>query len=148
MTKQEKEPPNEAKVPFSSHLYRLIVLGLVLVVLVVAVSTVSQAPLGKRPVEGIEVTKPPWYFLWLFLPEETFGVGAILYLWTGLFIALLLVPLLDRSSSRNWRDRKLIVAAGTLILAAIIILTIYGALRPAEQHIEETGGIIRAILVP
>ena len=113
----------------------MIILGIVLVVLIAAISMVIQAPLGERPVEGVEMTKPPWYFLWLFLPEERFGVGAILYLWTGLFVALLLVPLLDRSPSRDWRDRKLIVAVGALILVAIIILTIYGVLRPAEQHL-------------
>lgn len=146
MSSQQNEPSGEPMVPFSTHLYRLIVLGILLVLLIAAVSAVSPAPLGERPVEGIEVTKPPWYFLWLFLPEETFGVRAILYLWTALFIALLLVPLVDRVRSRNWRERKLIVAIGTVVLVAIIILTLYGALRPAEQHIEEAEEIVTAIL--
>lgn len=137
MTNQQSAPAKEPTVPFSTHLLRVIVLGIVLAILVAAISTVIQAPLGQRPVEGIEVTKPPWYFLWLFLAEETLGVGAIAYLWTGLLIALLLLPFLDRSPSRNWRDRKWILAAGTLILAAIVLLTIYGALRPAEQHLED-----------
>jgi len=48
-----------------------------------------------------------------------------------------------RSPSRAWRDSKLILAAGTLILVAIILLTIYGVLRPAEQHLE---GIVTGIL--
>jgi len=137
LTKQQSAPAKELTVPFSTHLLRVIVLGIVLAVLVAAISTTIQAPLGQRPVEGIEITKPPWYFLWLFLAEETFGVRAIVYVWTGLFIALLLLPFIDRSASRKWRDRKLILAAGTLILVAIILLTIYGVLRPAEQHLEE-----------
>ena len=135
LSDRESTSPNEPTVPFWTHFYKVIILGIVLVVLIAAISTVIQAPLGERPVEGVEMTKPPWYFLWLFLPEERFGFGAILYLWTGLFVALLLVPLLDRSPSRDWRDRKLIVAVGALILVAIIILTIYGVLRPAEQHL-------------
>ncbi len=53
--------------------------------------------IGPVPVEGIEVTKPPWIFLPLFAIENWVGVPGLLWVSVAGFVVLALVPLLDRS---------------------------------------------------
>ena len=36
-------------------------------------------PVGATPVAGIEVTRPPWNFWWLYTLEDWFGLPAILF---------------------------------------------------------------------
>jgi len=159
---QDTEAESEEKtVAFSSHILRVTLAAVALIaaiaVLVLAVGPPVQLaspsplawllpPLGQRVVEGIEVTKPPWYFLWLFLLEETAGVKALLYAWTGLFVALALVPFVDRSPHREPGKRKVIMVLAAAIVLALVALTVYGALRPAEQHIEETVEIMESLV--
>ncbi len=159
---QDMKPEKQKSVTFSSHVVRVTIAAVVMIVAITALVLASgppvrlaspssspltwlSPPLGERPVEGIEITKPPWYFLWLFLLEETFGVRALLYAWTGLFVALALVPFIDRGPFREPRKRKIVMALMVVILVTLIALTTYGALRPAEQHIEATEEIIQSL---
>jgi len=69
--------------------------------------------------------KPEWYFLFLYqflkLVPRTIGVLA-----PGVLMALLfLLPFLDRSPRRSPRARPITSAITALLLAAIVILTIW-----------------------
>ena len=94
------------------------------------------AGLGPQGAEGIEITKPPWYFLWLYQPENWFGLNALWIISAVLFAGLLLVPLLDRSRERDPRRRKLWVALGAMVLLAWLVLTILGATAQVASHVE------------
>ncbi len=50
---------------------------------------------GPAPVEGIEVTKPPWPMLWLYPIENWVGVSGILWATLAVFAALLVVPFVE-----------------------------------------------------
>ena len=52
---------------------------------------------GPTPVEGIEVTKPPWMFWWLFTLENWIGLGGIVWGTAVLFGLLAAVPFIDRN---------------------------------------------------
>lgn len=127
---------DEARLPFSSHVRHIGLWGLVVAGVALVLSGLLPATLGPQGVEGIEITKPPWYFLWLYQPENWFGLDA---LWVGgvlLSLALLVVPLLDRSPERDPRRRRLWVAIAALVLVGWTVLTIVGATTEVASHVE------------
>jgi hypothetical protein len=56
---------------------------------------------GPAPVEGFEVTKPPWPVLWLYPIENWVGVSGILWATLVVFAGLLIVPFVDRGEERH-----------------------------------------------
>lgn len=76
--------------------------------------------------------RPEWYFLFLYQLTKYFPgtwtfVGAVLL--PGLaFSALLLVPVLDGTEGRPRRNRLPVLLAGSVLLAAVILLTILALL--------------------
>ncbi|MGH2984456.1 MAG: cytochrome b [Solirubrobacterales bacterium] len=128
----------EQLVPFSSHLRHIGLWGLVVLGITLVLSALFPAALGPQGVEGIEITKPPWYLLWLYQPENWFGLDALWIFTAALFVGLLAVPFLDRSPERDPRRRRLWVAVGVIVLLAWIVLTIVGASTEVVSHIEES----------
>jgi ubiquinol-cytochrome c reductase cytochrome b subunit len=86
-------------------------------------------------VEGIEVTKPPWPFLWMFALENWFGLPAILWGAGVLFALLVLLPFIDRSPDRSWRRRRIVMVLVALLTAALIALTIIALVTTPEAHL-------------
>jgi quinol-cytochrome oxidoreductase complex cytochrome b subunit len=99
---------------------------------------VGLAPpgLGPEGVEGIEITKPPWYFLWLYPWENWIGLKALYIIPAVVTVALLALPFADRSPERDPRRRKLWIALAVLALAGWVFLTIYGDATIPVTHTE------------
>lgn len=95
----------------------------------------ASAPLGPEPIEGIEVTKPPWPFPGLFPIENTLGTRWLLPASVVPFLLLLAVPLVDRSPDRDPRKRRLVIIGFAVGLGVFIALTILGALVPVQAHV-------------
>lgn len=124
----------EHTVPFTRHLRHVGLWAGVLVGAVLVLSGLRTAGLGPAGVEGIEITKPPWYFLWLYPWEDWVGLKA-LYVVPGILAAgLLALPFLDRSRERDPRRRKGWMILGALVLLAWAGLTIYGWLSVPVSH--------------
>jgi ubiquinol-cytochrome c reductase cytochrome b subunit len=106
---------------FARHLrlvgaYSLLLLGALMVLAVLLL----PPSLGPAPVEGIEVTKPPWLFLPLYTLENLVGLTGLLYAPLALFLLLVLVPLLDRKGPLHPGARRRVLAAGVaLVLLAM-----------------------------
>lgn len=132
----ERREREEHPVPFTSHLAHIGLWGLVLLGVTLILSGVFPTGLGPQGAEGIEITKPPWYFLWLYQPENWFGLNALWVFSAVLFVGLLLIPLFDRSRERDPRRRKLMVTLGALVLLGWIVLTIVGATTEVASHVE------------
>ena len=125
----------EHKVPFTTHIAHIAMWSLVVLGATMLLSAFAPARLGAAGVEGIEITKPPWYFMWLYPFENWFGLSP-LYIVPGLLSAgLLAVPFLDRSRERDPRRRRFWITLGTLVLAAWLILTIYGRFQTPAEHV-------------
>lgn len=125
----------ERHVPFSSHLRHIGLWGLVTIGIGLVLSGLFPAALGPLGVEGIEITKPPWYFLWLYQPESWFGLDALWIFSAALFAGLLAVPFLDRSRERDPRRRRVWIAVGAVVLLGWIALTIVGATTELVEHV-------------
>ena len=120
--------------PFTSHLKHIGKWALVVFGVVFLLAGLAPAGLGPQGVEGIEITKPPWYFLWLYPWEDWIGLKA-LYIIPGLLtLGLIGIPFLDRSAERDPRRRRFWVAMGAIILLAWLALTIYGASTVPVSH--------------
>ncbi len=120
---------------FLSHMGKIAEYGLVLFVIVAILAVAFPAPLGPEPIEGIEVTKPPWPFLWLFPIENALGIQWLLPASVVPFLLLFVVPLVDRGPERDPRRRKLVTVGFAIGLAVFIALTVLGALLPMAQHL-------------
>ena len=125
----------EPREPFTHHLRRIGAFWLVLLGALGAMALLWPRGVGPTPVEGIEVTKPPWMFWWLFTLENWIGLKGILWGASGLFALLAAVPFLDRNPQRWWRKRPIAMTAAVIVLAAIVVLTILMAVTTPAEHL-------------
>lgn len=128
---------DEQRLPFTSHLARigywtLFVLGVALVL-----TALRPTGIGPEGVEGIEITKPPWYFLWLYPLENWFGLRSLAVMPAVLLAGLVALPFLDRSPERDPRRRRAWLALGALVLVAWAALTVYGYVTVPVSHVME-----------
>jgi len=138
---QERER-SERLVTFTSHLRHIGLWSLVLLGIVLLLAGLAPAALGPIGVEGIEITKPPWYFLWLYPWEDWIGLKALYIIPGILVLGLLAIPFLDRSRERDPRRRRLWIALAAVVLVAWVGLTIYGHVTVPVSHTSkmEHGG--------
>jgi quinol-cytochrome oxidoreductase complex cytochrome b subunit len=131
-----KAPEPEPTRPFTRHLAELGALGLVLLGVLTLLAVLLPHGHGPAPIEGIEVTKPPWPLLWVYPVEDWVGVSGILWATLAIFAALLVVPLVDRSAERHPRRRLPVVIAAGVVVLLIIGLIVFAAVQPIVSHIE------------
>ena len=127
--------PQEPREPFTHHLRRLGAFALVLVAGLGVLAVLFPPGVGPTPVEGIEVTRPPWMFWWVFELENRFGLDAILWGSGALFALLFAVPFIDRNPQRWWRRRPVAMGLAGLVLVIIGILSYLTFTTSAASHI-------------
>ncbi|MBI4408217.1 MAG: cytochrome bc complex cytochrome b subunit [Gemmatimonadetes bacterium] len=120
---------------FTDHLRRLTGYGLLLLGGLALLAALFPPGIGYPVVEGAEVTKPFWPFLWIYAAENAFGLWGMLAAPAVLFGFLFLVPLLDRRHQDiGGRPRWLFLLA-TFLLAAYLGALLYGAVAPQVEHL-------------
>jgi quinol-cytochrome oxidoreductase complex cytochrome b subunit len=83
------------------------------------------------------VAQPDWYFLWIYqvLKIAAFegpNIPIALSIVTLVFIALTLLPFIDRGSKRRIAERPLYVALGAILVAEVATLAYWGLVTPGE----------------
>ena len=131
----QQAPSNEPTEPFTHHLRRIAAFGLVLLGVLGVLAVLWPPPVGSRPVAGLEITKPPWNFWWMFTLENWVGLPGILYGGGALFILLFLLPFVDRNPQRHWRRRPVAMALGGLVLLIVATLTVLMMFTTAKTHL-------------
>ena len=131
----EQAPGAEPTEPFTHHLRRITALGLALTGLLGILAVLAPPAVGPPPVEGLEVTKPPWNFWWMFTLENWFGLSFILYGGGVLFLLLIALPFVDRNPHRYWRHRPVAMGLGMVVLVALAALTILMAFTAPQTHL-------------
>jgi ubiquinol-cytochrome c reductase cytochrome b subunit len=127
-------PPAQLTESFMAHAMSILKFGLIYYGMVAVLAIVVPAPVGEAQTAVMTGIKPPWPYLWLYGAENLLGMAGIFYGNMVLLILLLLVPLVDRSRSRAFGQRKGILAAGLVVLAVIVGLSLYAWLSPPEVH--------------
>ena len=93
-------------IPFTQHMAYLRRSGAGIFLLICLLALTLSPPLGEEPVLGLEVTKPPWQFVWIYALEN---------IWVPFLIVappiivgfLAAIPIVDQSKERYWKKRPL-----------------------------------------
>lgn len=128
-------PHPDERVPFTEHVKRVVMYSIPLVIVILVLAVISPAPLGPQAVEEVEVSKPPWFVLWVYGIENLWGLEIVPYVTAAIAIVLMIIPLLDRVKTTDPRRRKLILGLVFLGYVVIFALTAYAALKPPETHL-------------
>jgi quinol-cytochrome oxidoreductase complex cytochrome b subunit len=81
--------------------------------------------------------QPDWYFLWIYqvLKISVFegaGLPVALTLVTLVFLALFLLPFIDKGSERKLTSRPKFVTIGLIFIAELLVLTYWGLITPGQ----------------
>lgn len=119
---------------FSRHLPRLMGYALVLFGVIGTLAAIFPPGIGHPSIEGVEVTKPYWPFLWIYAVENTMGMVGMVIAPAVIFGFLFLVPLLDRRRGDSERARW-VLGLAVLILVLYLGGIVYGVFAPQMQHL-------------
>ncbi len=112
-----EKPDADKSISFTKHLVFLNRSGFGIFALVCILALLIKPPLGEPPVLGMEVTKPPWQFVWLYALENLWVpfliVGPLVIL-----MFLVIIPFIDRSPETFWKNRP--IATGLLIICLLL----------------------------
>jgi len=131
----DQAPAEEPTEPFTHHLRRIGAFGLALAGILGILAVLVPPAVGPAPVEGLEITKPPWSFWWMFTLENWFGLSWILYGGGALFFLLIILPFVDRNPNRLWRRRPVAMALGLLVLLTVAVLTVLMLFTTPQTHL-------------
>ena len=131
----DQAPAAEPTEPFTHHLRRVAAFGLVLTGILGVLAVLRPPPVGPPPVEGLEVTKPPWNFWWMFTLENWVGLSGILYGGGALFLLLVILPFVDRNPHRFWRNRPVAMTISLVVVFTVAALTVLMAFTTPQTHL-------------
>src|SRR3989337_1965961 len=139
----------EAFFPFA--VFRDALAALSLFLLLIALAYVFGAPLEARadPNDATYTPRPEWYFLFAFqllkyFPGKLEVFGAFL-LPTLAVLAILALPLLDRSPRRHFRSRPVVSGIALMGFAGVMALTILAVLEAPPPAAPTTGDPVAAL---
>lgn len=152
--------PRESKdIPWFPAVYLYFaMLGCVFIAMIFVVSALFPINLPAQftpQAASNYVPQPEWYFLWMyqilkFASFEGSGIYYALGAVTILLAGLVLLPFIDRGVERNPRRRPLYATIGIIMVAELIVLTVWGFLTPGQvipdaEALEVTGTVALAI---
>ncbi|MGH7561723.1 MAG: hypothetical protein ACRENB_11970, partial [Gemmatimonadales bacterium] len=120
---------------FTTHLRRLTGSALLLLALLGALAALFAPGIGYPGIEGVEVTKPFWPFLWIYAVENTMGLWGMILAPLVLFGFLALVPLLDRPREEDGGRPRWVFGLAVLVLVLYLGGIVYGIFAPQTQHL-------------
>jgi mono/diheme cytochrome c family protein len=132
----------ERGVPFFPDIiFKDAVVSLVIFIVLVGLAYFLGAPLEERanPNDTTYTPRPEWYFLFLFqmlkyFPGKLEVIGAMII--PGLLVTMLLVlPFIDRSPTRHFRNRRIASVTAVVVVAAIGLLTVLAVSEPLPPQV-------------
>ena len=150
--REEYHAAKEKGVPFFPNIIlKDTIVVLVIFLILVALAYFVGAPLEARadPGDTTYTPRPEWYFLFLFqllkyFPGNLEVIGVVL-IPTIVIVLLFLLPFIDRSPRRHFMNRPIITGVTTLMLAAIVFLTIQSVREAPPPAPSEQGDATAAL---
>ena len=118
-----KDPEKSKSIPFSQHMAYIQRAGVGVFLIICLLALTITPPLGQEPVLGLEVTKPPWQFVWIFALENLW-VPSLIVAPPLITLFLVAIPFVDQSKERYWKKRPfaMIVLVGFVLLFTCLII--------------------------
>ena len=120
-----EKPEGGEKIKFIRHSFYLQRAGLGVFALICLLALLIAPPLGGQPEIGLEITKPPWQFLWIYALENIW-VPFLIVAPPAILLMLAAVPFIDRSKETHWKKRPVIVALMAIFVTVMAGLIIWG----------------------
>jgi len=110
-------------ISFTQHTAYLRRAGAGVFALTCLLALIISPPLGNAPIMGLEVTKPPWQFVWIYALENLW-VPSLIVAPFLISLCLISVPFIDQSVETDPKKRPvaMIVLWSTVILFTALIL--------------------------
>ncbi len=130
---------------FPDAIFKDAIVALIVFIALVGLAYFIGAPLESRanPADTNYTPRPEWYFLFIFQLLKYFPgnleVIGVVGIPTLAIILLFLLPLIDRSPKRHYRQRPIITSAVLLSIGGILFLSIQ-SVREAPPPAEVEGG--------
>jgi ubiquinol-cytochrome c reductase cytochrome b subunit len=117
------------------------------VILISVIFPLALAPEYSASLAGEYVAQPDWYFLWIYQilkisAFEEAGLSVALAAVTLVFVALIILPFIDRGKTRSIRDRLVYVTLGGIFVAEVAVLAVWGYLTPGMAIPDETAALV------
>ncbi|MGV7222283.1 MAG: cytochrome b [Nitrospinales bacterium] len=113
------------KIKFTQHSFYLQRSGIGVFALICLLALLIAPPLGGQPDLSLEVTKPPWQFIWIYALENIW-VPFLMVAPPAIILMLAAVPFVDRSKETHWKKRPVIVGLMAIFVLVMVGLTIWG----------------------
>ena len=120
---EQTEPGPSIK--FTQHMAYLRRAGAGVFALICLLALTISPPLGNQPILGLEVTKPPWQFVWIYALENLW-VPSLIVAPLVISIVLVAIPFVDRGEERHWKKRPIATLFLALTVTAFLALILWG----------------------
>ena len=115
-----------------SSVRKIVILSAFSFIIISILSVAVPAPLYPSPFVGLEVTKPPWWLLWIVALENIWGLTAILLAPPALFLIFAIIPFFTKDRA----GADLGVYIYLTALAVVVLLSFWAANAPQVAHTE------------
>jgi quinol-cytochrome oxidoreductase complex cytochrome b subunit len=116
--------------------------------LISAVFPLSLPPAYSPAAAQLYIPQPDWYFLWIYqvlkisIFEGPSGLATALSVITLVFLALVLLPFLDRGSTRSISRRPVYTTLGIIFVAEVLVLSYWGYITPGQTIPVEQAALV------
>lgn len=146
-----KEAKNRGVPFFPDVIFKDAVVSLLVLLAIFGLLLAFGVPLEARadPADTSYTPRPEWYFLFLFqllkyFPGQLEVIG-VFVLPTLFLVALFALPFLDRTRARHPLDRPIVSGATTLVMAAIVFLTVQSVLEAPPPTESDQGDTVASL---
>ena len=112
-------------IPFTKHMAYLRRAGIGIFTLICLLALTVAPPLGNAPIMGLEVTKPPWQFVWIYALENLW-VPSLIVAPILIGLCLISVPFIDRSTETDPKKRPIAMMILWSTIVLFVCLTLWG----------------------
>ena len=112
-------------IPFTQHMAYLLRAGIGIFTLICLLALTVAPPLGNAPIMGLEVTKPPWQFVWIYALENIW-VPSLIVAPIFIGLGLISVPFIDRSPETDPKKRPIAMIILWSSVVLFVALTLWG----------------------
>jgi ubiquinol-cytochrome c reductase cytochrome b subunit len=119
------ETDTDRTIPFTQHMAYLRRAGVGIFTLICLLASTVAPPLGNAPIMGLEVTKPPWQFVWVYALENIW-VPSLIVAPFLIGLCLISVPFIDRSTETDPKKRPIAMMILWSTIVLFVCLTLWG----------------------